>query len=93
MAAGDVGVGTQPALEIVATDVPEERIVRVLRHATRLRGQVRGKRKQRDRRVVTRSEEQRAEKGRGQGGRSRTRQTARKDEVSHVLNVASIRDA
>ena len=59
MAARDIGMGSQPAFQIIAADFAEERIVRVLRHAARLRGKVRRQRKQRNRRVVTRSEEKR----------------------------------
>ena len=40
VAARDIGMGAQPALQVVPADLAEERIVRVLRHAARLGGEM-----------------------------------------------------
>jgi len=40
VAACDVGMGSQAAFQIIPANLPEERIVRILRHSARLRGKV-----------------------------------------------------
>ena len=76
-------MGTQPAFQIIPADFSEERIVRVLRHAARLRGKVRRQRKQRNRRVVTRSEEKR--------DRQAVRPLGRRNHAMHVGAEIAVR--
>ena len=76
-------MGSQPAFQIVPANFAEERIVRVLRHAARLRGEVRRQRKQRNRRVVTRPEEKR--------DRQAVRPLRRRDHAMHVGAQIAVR--